>query len=283
MSICGVRRQEDDKAEGRNPIVKTKSGASEGWQGWDEYAPFYDWENAQTLGRRDVAFWRSLTRRESAKGSVLELGCGTGRLLIPLARSGARMVGLDRSESMLEHGRARIRRLPRARRPPVLRGDIRSLPFKRGSFGLVMAPYGMLQSLLSDADLRATLREAARVLRRGGVLGVDLVPDLRSWAEYGPRIRMRGRATTGAHVTLVESVRQDRRRHLTVFDEQFVERRGAQTRKRRFSLTFRTLPMPQMVSRIEEAGFRIEALLGDYRGAPWDARADTWIVVARKR
>ena len=130
---------------------------------------------------------------------------------------------------------------------------------------------------------RSTSRKAARVLRRGGVLGVDLVPELPSWAEYGPRVRMRGRAPNGAHVTLVESVRQDRRRRLTIFDEQFVERRGMRTRQHRFSLTFRTLPMPKMVALIEAAGFRIEALLGDYRGAPWDPRADTWIVLARKR
>ena len=32
----------------------------EGFEGWDDYAPFYDWENAQTLGRRDVPFWRNL-------------------------------------------------------------------------------------------------------------------------------------------------------------------------------------------------------------------------------
>jgi ubiquinone/menaquinone biosynthesis C-methylase UbiE len=261
--------------------VTTKASPAEGWRGWDDYAPFYDWENAQTLGRRDVAFWRKLARREEKR--VLELGCGTGRLLIPLARTGARMVGLDRSASMLDEGWTRMRRLPRGRRPPILRGDIRALPFKRGSFALVMAPYGMLQSLLTDVDLQTTLGEAARVLKRGGMLGVDLVPELPSWAEYGPRIRMRGRAPNGAHVTLVESVRQDRRRRLTIFDEQFVERRGTRTRQHRFSLTFRTLPMPKMVALIEEAGFRIEALLGDYRGTPWDPRADTWIVLARKR
>ena len=42
----------------------------EGWQGWDAYAPFYDWENAQTLGRRDVAFWRRVAG--GVGGPVLE-------------------------------------------------------------------------------------------------------------------------------------------------------------------------------------------------------------------
>jgi carbamate kinase len=44
----------------------------DGAAGWDEYAAFYDWENARTVGRRDVAFWQSLTRR--TRGKILELG-----------------------------------------------------------------------------------------------------------------------------------------------------------------------------------------------------------------
>lgn len=251
-----------------------------GSSGWDAYAPFYDWENARTLGRRDVPFWRALARR--ADGPVLELGCGTGRLLTPIARAGVDITGLDRSEAMLARALARARRLPRTRRPAVVRGDIRTLPFADAAFGMVMAPYGMLQSLTTDRDLAATLREAARVLTPGGRLGVDLVPDLARWPSYRSQVRLRGRARGGATVTLVESVRQDRKRGLTVFDERFVERRGASRRTHRFSLTFRTLPMPAVLGRIERAGFAIDAVLGDYQGQAWDARADVWLVLAKK-
>ena len=51
----------------------------------------------------------------------------------------------------------------------------------------------------------------------------------------------------------------------------------------RFSLTFRTLSVPQMSARLEAAGFNVEAVLGDYRGGPWDSRADVWIILARRR
>src|SRR5437773_986382 len=71
----------------------------EGWEGCDQYAPFYDWENARTLGRRDVSFWRRVAR--TADGRVLELGCGTGRVSVPLARAGVDLVGVDRSAPML--------------------------------------------------------------------------------------------------------------------------------------------------------------------------------------
>lgn len=257
----------------------THSSPPDGSQGWDDYAPFYDWENARTLGRRDVGFWRDLVRRQ--QGPVLELGCGTGRLLTPLARTGVPLVGVDRSAAMMVAARRRARRLLVAQRPGIARADIRALPFPAGAFGMVVAPYGMLQSLVTDEDLDATLREAVRVLAPGGLFGADLVPDLPAWAEYSRRVRMRGRAPGGRTLTLIEAVRQDRRRGLTVFEEEFVERRGRQVRRHRFALTFRTLPLGEMVERLQRAGLAVEAVLGDYRGRPLDARADAWIVLAR--
>src|SRR6185295_13228804 len=99
-----------------------------------------------------------------------------------------------------------------------------------------------------------------------------------SWEEYRKRTSLkgwRGRAG-GSHVTLVETVRQDRARKLTMFDQEFIERRGRQRRTRQFTLTFRTLTVPQMTRRLEKAGFSVSALLGDYRGGPWDPRAEVW-------
>jgi hypothetical protein len=120
------------------------------------------------------------------------------------------------------------------------------------------------------------------VLRRGGLFAIDLVPDLPRWKEYARRTTLSG-SRGRAHLTLIESVRQDPRRHLTIFDQEYVERRGAARRSHRFSLTFRTLSVRQVTSRLETAGFRIQAVLGDYRGAPWDDRADVWIILAARR
>ncbi|MFO7303667.1 MAG: class I SAM-dependent methyltransferase [Acidobacteriota bacterium] len=253
----------------------------EGWHGWDDYAAFYDWENARTLGRRDLPFWRRTLA--PVRGRTLELGCGTGRLLIPLARAGLAMVGIDRSAPMLARAVTRSRRLARPARPLLLRGDIRHLPFADRSFGAVMAPYGLCQSLLNDDDLRAVLAEARRVLRRGGLLGIDLVPDLPAWREYSGKISLRGRGPRGGAVTLIETVRQDRRRRLTIFDEVFVETIGGRSSRHAFTLTFRTLSLPEMVERVAQAGFVVDHLFGDYRGGPWHDDADVWLIVARRR
>ena len=253
---------------------------SEGWEGWDDYAPFYDWENARTLGRRDVPFWRRLAR--ATPGPVLELGCGTGRITFPLAREGVSIVGIDRSAEMLLRAAKRRRRLRRAATVRLVRGDIRHLPFAAARFPLVIAPYGILQSLLKDRDLVATLTAVAAVTQEGGTFGLELVADLPSWKEYAKRVSLRGRRANGAHISLIESVKQDRARGLTLFEQEFVERRGRRSKRRQFTLSFRTVTVPQMTRRLEKAGFEVTAVLGDYQGGPWDPRADAWIVLARK-
>ena len=140
---------------------------------------------------------------------------------------------------------------------------------------MVLAPYGILQSLTRPRDLPRTLASIAAVTRPGGTLAVDLVPDVPRWHEYTDRVTFRGRSG-GAEVTLIESVRQDPRRRLTTFEERYVERRGGRTAERKFSLVFRTLSVDDMRSRLRRAGFVVEAVLGDYRGRPWDDRADVW-------
>jgi ubiquinone/menaquinone biosynthesis C-methylase UbiE len=270
----------------RRPIAATEDGS----QGWDEYAPYYDWENARTIGRRDLAFWQRVVAK--ARGPVLELGCGSGRVLIPIAETTtSSLIGIDRSAPMLALAQRRSRRVRSSRRPLLVRGDIRAIPLATACIELVIAPYGILQSLIRNHDLNRTLREVARVLRPGGTFIADLVPDLPKWKPYQHQVRLHGRRKAGERVTLVESVRQNRRRGLTIFEEEFLEhapsREGGTSRPAtitaRFSLTFRTLSMNESRRRLERAGFGSERIFGGYRGQPWTSTSDTWLIVVRKR
>jgi SAM-dependent methyltransferase len=204
---------------------------------------------------------------------------------------------------MLDRARIRVRRARLASHVHLIRGDIRFLPFPsaatnraqrsrrrlrgvtagEGGFAMVLAPYGLLQSLLRDRDLTATLAEVRRVLQPGGTFGIELVADLPAWKEYRQRVSLKGwrNRPGGSHVTLVETVRQDRARRLTIFDQEFTERRGGRRRVHRFALTFRTVSVPRMARRLERAGFEVTALLGDYRGGAWDTRADVWVILAK--
>src|SRR5262249_50641450 len=152
--------------------------------------------------------------------------------------------GIDRSAAMLKrlrHGAARGARASArgaigraaATQARVVRGDIRALPFEAGTFKTVIAPYGVLQSLTQPADLATALGSISRVLSTGGTLGIDIVPDVPNWRESSNRVQLRGRAGA-AQLTLIESVRQDRRRRLTTFEQCYVERRNGRTREHRF-------------------------------------------------
>lgn len=255
----------------------------QGHEGWDDYADYYDWENAQTVGRRDIAFWSAFAQASSRRAPILELGCGTGRVAIPVARTGATVIGIDRSESMLARGRMRVKRARLQSRVKLIRGDIRSMPFPDRTFPLVMAPYGILQSLLDERVLNLTLKQVQRVLTRHGTFGLELVADLPAWDEYSKRTSLKGkRGPNGKPIVLIESVKQDRRNHITRFEQEFVEGRGKSATRRKFTLAFRTVTVPQMVQRLEKAGLEVTNLLGDYHGRPWDLRADVWIILARK-
>ena len=190
------------------------------------------------------------------------------------------IVGVDRTAEMLACRRPALV-ASRTARPPLARGDVTRLPFADGSFRLVMAPYGLLQSLLSDVVLARTVREAWRVLEPGGVFGLDLVPDVPKWREYTRIVFFSPEGPRGLPITLRETVRQDRDKRLTTFEQEYIEGRGRARQVTPFTIRFRTLPLPAIAGRVERAGFEVEAVLGDYRGAAWDRRADVWLLLAR--
>ena len=69
---------------------------------------------------------------------------------------------------------------------------------------------------------------------------------------------------------------------MTTFDQEFIERRGSRDGRHRFTLSFRTVSVEGMAARLEQAGFSVSAVLGDYDGGPWDSRADVWLILATR-
>jgi SAM-dependent methyltransferase len=123
--------------------------------------------------RPDVGFYVGLAKESD--GPVLELGCGTGRILIPTARSGIEIVGLDASASMLDACRRRL-----ATEPPELRGrvglyhgEMRDFELAR-RFRLVTIPFRPFQHLLTVADQLACLAAIRRHLATDGRLVFDV-------------------------------------------------------------------------------------------------------------
>ncbi len=107
--------------------------------------------------------------------TVLELGCGFGRVVTALAAPGRTVVGVERDPELLEMARAAVRGLPEGRRAGVelLAGDMRRVSLHR-RFERVLVPFGGLYCMLDDDDLHAALTTAARHLAPGGRLCFDV-------------------------------------------------------------------------------------------------------------
>ena len=127
---------------------------------YDHFAPDYDlWAAEMT---EDVAWYVSLA--QAAAEPIVELGVGTGRVAIPIAReTGKRVVGWDRSPAMLATGRERAGGLPIEFRE----GDMRELELAE-PVELVICPFRALLHLPTWGDRRRTFEHVAAALRPGG-------------------------------------------------------------------------------------------------------------------
>lgn len=123
--------------------------------------------------RKDVEFYVGLCR--AAAGEVLELGCGTGRILIPAAEAGCTITGVDGSRSMLERCRTKLRTLPAEARNRVTLAETDIANFSLGrTFALATAPFRPLQHLVSVEEQLSFLVCVHRHLKPGGKLALDV-------------------------------------------------------------------------------------------------------------
>ena len=141
----------------------------------DEYsgaAEFYDYV-APYATRGDVEFFVEEAR--AAKGPVLEIGCGTGRVLIPTARAGVSITGLDLSAAMLEQCRAKLAMEPAEVRECVdlHQGDMTRFELGK-KFALATLPFRPFQHLLTVDDQLACLTTIHRHLESDGRVILDL-------------------------------------------------------------------------------------------------------------
>ncbi len=118
-------------------------------------------------------------------GPILDAGCGTGRLLVPLVRDGHRVVGIDGSAAMLGRAAWRLARAGRAARARAVlaRADLGALPARPARFALVIAAFHTVQHCESDAALQVFLRGARQALIPGGWLAFDTFAPARTFLE----------------------------------------------------------------------------------------------------
>ena len=130
--------------------------------------------------REDVNFF--LDHSWEANGPTLEIGCGTGRVLIPTARAGFEIVGLDLSDDMMAVCRKKLAAEPDdvQKRATLIQDDMRDFDLQR-QFALVTIPFRPFQHLMTVEDQISCLETIHRHLQPGGKLILDL---FNPWIEY---------------------------------------------------------------------------------------------------
>ena len=123
--------------------------------------------------RQDVDFY--VAEAKASGGAVLEVGCGTGRILLPTARAGCTITGIDSSAHMLARCRAKLAAEPAAvqSRVTLAQHEMRSFNLD-GTFALITAPFRVVQHLITQEDQLQFLAAARGHLAPGGRLVFDV-------------------------------------------------------------------------------------------------------------
>src|ERR1700723_3829742 len=130
-------------------------------------ADYYDTSPLVSGRKQDLTFY--LEQAAASRGPILELGCGTGRIAVPVAESGLRVTGLDISKKMLERAEQKRSSLAPERRDllRLIHGDMTGFEL-REQFPLIIIPFRPFQHLLSVEAQLSCLTCARRHLAKGG-------------------------------------------------------------------------------------------------------------------
>ena len=249
---------------------------------FDQWAEVYDSVYAYVTD--DIPFY--IDEARSAGGSVLELGCGTGRVAIPIAQAGIEIVGLDSSPAMLEVARRKAEKASGARGLRLVEADMRDFSLNE-VFDLVIIPFRGFYSLHSVEDQVRTLANVRGHLAPGGKLAFNIfVPDLNMLVQEGDvayHFRDVTDSDTGRRLVVWHQSSYDN--HNQIIDARvMVDELGVDgVVGRRFYRDFQLRYAHRWEIRhlLEVCGFEIVDLFGDFERSPFDETSTEMVWVAR--
>ncbi|MCA9867164.1 MAG: class I SAM-dependent methyltransferase [Anaerolineae bacterium] len=252
---------------------------------YEHIARYYDLSHDHLV--EDIPFLLKLAAETT--GPVLEIGCGSGRLLVPLARAGYAVTGVDSSPEMLAQAEIRLAAQSSEVRARVqlVAGDVKSLRLPPGEFyGLIVFGYNTFMHL-DEAAAGAVLKRLRPALGDGGRLVIDVAnPILLSSAADDPDFvledvledRLHGK--TIRQYTAYEAIPGEQAVDVTWIYETTGDALDDDEGALKTRLRYHYLYPHQYDLLLTLTGFRLASLSGDYDGSPFHEESDRLILLA---
>lgn len=256
----------------------------------DAIARLYDLDLSEDPG--DIDLYRALARRSG--GPIVELAVGTGRIAVPLAEDGHRVVGVDIDRAMLGRARARITGVGPdiAARVQLVEADLveadrEAAVGSGGPYALAILGLNSILLLPTVAGQRGALATMARLLAPGGTAVVDAwQPSPADLVAFDGRISLEWLRTdpaTGREVTKKLAAWYEHLRRLVTLTTIFEEGAPGEPPSRWVRQdALRLISADELVAFAEAAGLEVEQLAGDHGLGPLEPGADRVVLVARK-
>jgi SAM-dependent methyltransferase len=244
-----------------------------------EYDPLADLYDLEYSHEYDLPSWLTLAKREG--GPIVEWGAGTGRLVIPLAKAGFDVTGVELSERMVEEGRKKGGTIE------WVCGDMRTAQLGQ-RYALAVCAFNSFLCLLNVDEALAFLRNAREHLKPGGLLGIEVSsfsPEELVDPPGGPELRHDfTRDLPEGKLDRFSVSRYDAASQLLtmrLFYELY-DASGELKDRRAHDLTIRVTGRDELRLLLRLAGFEVEAVYGGFEGEPFAAGSDHLIVLARR-
>jgi SAM-dependent methyltransferase len=249
--------------------------------GYDKIARFYDVEHDALTD--DLFMYENFARR--CGGPILELGCGTGRVALHLARAGFEVIGLDISSAMLAMARSKLGRAGLFARAYLFQADLRSFALAQ-QFPMAILAINTFMHFLTVAEQVRVLANVRHHLKPDGWLIVDLPCADRSLPlETGEHLTINQVLTdphTGQTIFKLVSATVDlatQTQYLSLAYDETGE--GGAVHRTTASFQVHYFFRYEMELLLDKAGFGLEALYGSYDLDPFDSDSGRMIFVAR--
>jgi SAM-dependent methyltransferase len=235
---------------------------------------------------QDIVFYQNLAGA-APDDCVLELGVGTGRVALPLARAGFRVWGIDRSLPMLERARTKVgRENLKGGSLELAEADMTAFELGR-RFGMIFVAANTFQHLLSQEEQRACISRVASHLVPSGIFAMSVrAPTSVSWDGAGAANPLlhdwtRPDPETGELVQKFISMEPDPARMTRRITYIYDRLRAGTVNRLVFQAELRYSTHTEIESLLQDAGLRVTHLYGDYDLSPPGQDTEHLIVVAR--